>query len=401
MATNKAAITKFNNKIDALVNETGFNYEMELPDYEQLVGDNRLYASWYEPGTRLARVEGENAILVYEVSGGLTAVLKDKSGSSVKEFAGFIEPYTGDNISIENDKDLDALKAGKHESGYSLEIKEDNSVVAYIEDMAIEPMKFEDLSIARCILNKDLAVGLMARASEENEDLELPDTFEVDDKDRLPDKKINDALDAALEAIEGNAGFVAPETPSEPEEKASEPEKGDIPSFEEFAETEEGKAEIEAIKEEEEKVKKSSKTVKKTVKTKKTADSEALERYDLLPLDLIGEFVERFDEQGDEKTFFAAIEDFKKGKGSLLDAALMFAREHYVDAVDAVTALAIYAEEDAEKNGEDAWKGGDVKDCINTAIKGYLADSRGDAKEGFEAKALWGLVTGAWMAENA
>lgn len=376
MAKN-AAVTKFNTKIETLEKETGFKYKIEVPDFEKIIEENRLFADWFEPGTVLARVEGESATLVYEIDGPISARLNNKQGAAVAEFIGFLEPYKDDDVALENDKDLEALLGKKHASGFSLDAESRNSVFVYVEDSAIDPIVIEDSSVARCILNKELAVGLMERALEEGAAGETSDSsddtsdfaggFEVDDKDRLPDKKINDALDAALEALEGNDGFDLPDRPSAPEEDDTPPMiPDDIPEYSEYMKEKE-KAEKEAEKAEKKQTKKAAKTTEKPAKSAKTGDSEGdIPRYDLLPLGIIGAFIERYDVVPYDLDFFASIEAYKSGEGSLLDAAIAFTKSYCDGYVEAIDALAERAEEVAD------YAECDVTTCINKSIRSYL-----------------------------
>ena len=412
------AVQKFNEKLEALEKDTGLTFEL-LPELiADHVDTNRLYAGWFAPNTVLATATDGKDTIKYEVIGGVDATLLSPSGDSVHTFLGKFAPFENDDITIANDKDIDALTDGKHESGYTLLINANNKVRVSAEGIdAIEPAMPTDLSVARNLLNAEIA-----------RELKKAIFNYVKPEDRLTEqKKINDRLDALAEAASEleDAGFEdMPDRQLDPDDEEDKPFETDIP---EYSETEEGKAFLEKhmeeidkgdeeaslpepTKKEEKKTSKKAPSKTKQTKAKKTAasktkkdealvsDEESIPRYDLLPLDFISTFINEFSQNYKEVGFLSMIELYKSEDCSLLDAAVMYAKANYADAAEAVTALAREFEADAEANGEDAWKEKDALRYINEAIQDHLFGSDNEEKAG---STLRRLVCAAWVDANA
>lgn len=414
MAEGKA-VQKFKEKLEALEKDTRLTFEL-LPELiADHVDTNRLYAGWFAPGTILGVATNGKSSINYETVGGVDATLLSPTGASVHTFLGKFNVFENEEIKISDDNDIKALADGTHASGYTLSFNNDNRVKVSVEKLDIDPIIAEDPSVARVILNGDIAKELKASIDEL-----------IDPKDRLPDADINARLDALADAAEELGGFEdMPDPPSEPEEDDSEgfPISEDIPHY---SETEEGKKAASKLEEEMEEdedeealpepvEKEVKKTEKKTAKKaaakepKKTAkkakdkespapaDEEAVGRFDLLPLDIIGKIVsEEFDTTG-EKDVLGYIEDYKKSKDeeALIKAAMYLIDGYFASPTDFVMALAVMIEKEAEEYGEDFWKEKGATRCINEAIKDWLMYLKEGNEDNKLMRAVWSLICAA------
>lgn len=409
MAESKA-VQKFKEKLETLEKDTALGFDI-IPDLEEHIKANRLYTGWFAPGTVLATAKDEKGnVIKYEVEGDLDATLLSPSGDTVHTFSGKFTIYETGDILIANDKDIDALKDGTHESGHTLLINTNNKVKVSVEGNSdISPVTPEDLSVARNILNVDLA----------NELKEAIFNY-VKPEDKLPDKKINDRLDALADAatkLDELAFDELPERPLTPEEAEDEritPFEVDIPVVPDEEDEEIEDLPEPAKKEEKKTAKKASSSKTKQTKAKKSSasktkkdeakeaiasDEEDVPRFDLLPLDIVKAFIDKFDEDCEDVDFLYMIERYKAEECSLLEAAVMYAKANYESAADAVTTLAKEFEADAEANGEDAWKEKDALRYINEAIQDHLFS--GSDEEDRKNATLRRLVCAAWIDTNA
>ena len=400
-AMSEAAIKIFKEKLGALEKETDCRIEIVHPDFFKSVEANRLFADWFEPGTVLARAIKGDIVVTYDIVGSLDAVLVDSKGDTVRKFKGKFEPYNKALILIDDDRNLSTLNDGTDPSGCVLRFAENNHLRISVNNLPVEPIIAPDPSVARGILNREYLNQLIAEGEDANMrsmgrlDAEARARFDehvegklYDPDDVLPEKPISDQdIAPSADMIPGDI----PEYEEYMEEMAKGKEKTDSEAALELAmqavENEKLEAEVskpakktakkKAAKETKE-MKKDSKAEKKEQELKekeapKNAVTEPV-RYDLLPLDVVGEFIEAFDTQTTELGFLASIEAYKKGEMSLLDTAVVFARANYSDAIEAVTVLA----EAFEKNEKSE---GDKVRLLNLAIGEYLKSLRAKDKE--------------------
>ena len=441
----EAAIKKFKEKLGALEKETGCSIEIVYPKFFEAVEANRLFADWFEPDTVIARAVKGDAVITYDIVGELDAQLVNSSGDIVRTFSGKFTPYNKALILIDDDRNLSTLNDGTDPSGCVLRFAGNNHLRISSSNESVEPIIAPEPSVARGILNRGFLEELFTATEDAN----------FRDAGRLPIAESRARFD---ERIEGKVYSLDDEIPDKPisDEGLNDSDvisfmPRDIPEYEEYME-EKGKEKTDAeaalelakqaiedeAKEAQEKpAKKTAK--KKTAKEKESAkaakqekakpekkevpakaepvkeepvkeepakaepvNEEAPEivRFDLLPLDLVGEFIEMFDKEADDIGFLALIEAYKKGQVSLLSAAVTYAKANYGDAIDAVTVLAKAFEADAAANGEGAWAEGDVIVYLNSAIKEYLMSLRGQNNGKAAENILGNLFRGAWVSEN-
>lgn len=371
------AIAKFGEKLEKLEKKTGCMFEIAYPKFSESVETNRLYADWYEPGTVIARAVKGNTVIVYDIAGELDAHLIDPDGQITDTFSGQFRAVTGGPVTITSDKDLAALNDGTDPSGYRLMFGGNNILRVSLNTGYSEPLYANDPSVARGLLNEEL----------------LNAAFEM--------AKEKEAEEALLPEALREAG-----KPKQAPEPASH-EESDVKPFEAVQED----ALKEDVPEPEKPAKKQKKTAKETKKAVKSdnADAEGEARFDLMPLDLVGTFLQEMKNASD-RDFLKDIEAFKLGERSLLDAAMSFAKGIYsftattgadCGATDAIMDLAVQFGKDAEANGEDAWKSRDVKHYINEAVREYLVYLRdGGGVSSAVHRILFALFCGAWVAEH-
>lgn len=393
---------KFYEKLENLQAETGYEYEIkDKEEFDKHIEDNTLFAGWFKPGTVLAIVETEAGILNFRVSGPLEARLVNSDGETVHTFNGVYDHFEDDDVLVHDDKDIEALIAGNHPSGYHLLINEENKVEVIIGAENIEPVYASDPSVARCILDKKYVEELI-KASE----------FE------------SEARREALEAVATELGFEElPDPPSPPDEE-EKPVESDIPEYENYIKEhpEEAEENTEAdacslpdpIKEEKKTKKAPAKAKTKKANASKakqggaseenTSDEESVGRFDLLPLDIISRILAGEIDATGSKDMLTYIEDYKNtgNEEALISAAMYIAGGYFPSSADFVMALAILVEKEAEEYGEDAWKEKDAVRCINEAIKNWLLSIRDKDLEtkGILLKSAWCLICAAWIAKN-
>lgn len=409
---NKAdKIEKFYEKLKALSKETGYEYEIRDKEaFDQHIKDNTLFAGWFEPGTILSIVDTGSGIINFKVVGPLEATLHDADGKTVTTFNWTFTHFEDDNILIADDKDIDALMEGNHPSGYSLVIKENNKVEVIIGDENVGPILAGDPSVARCILNRKFADELVKASTIENtireealkdaveriEFEEVPDRPSEPDDEDMPDLPISmPSYEEYMEAEKANEEAKGSEDKGEEdaENPASEPKK------------EEGGKTAKKSPKKASKAEKEASSGKKKASPKKNAEKspieEAIGRFDLLPLDIIGRLLAGGITPAEDGNLLGCIEEFKKtGDGEvLLSAAQTIACDLYDCGESFVMDLAVLVEKEAEEYGEDAWKEDDAIRCINKAVRHILMHSKdGDDEE--LLKASWTLICAAKQAED-
>lgn len=395
MSEKGAAIAKFRSKMESLEKETGASFEIIYPGFEEALEKNRLYADWFVPGTVIARAKKGDIEITYDIEGELDAVIDSVLGEPVCSFEGKFKPVNIKDalLVIDSDSDLAAIKEHRHASGCTIRYGDNNKLRIKVNNEDVGEIIAADPSVARGILNKDFVTELLSAAGEASvsspEDAsgvyelgsELPDTFldeesvhedaplrtDIPEYDEYMAEKDVNVADAALEKAEETIEKDA--LSKKPENAASKKaEKG------------------------------AKKPAKKAASKKKTvtgaSDEDSPCRYDLLPLDVIGDFLDKF-EDAKEGDFFKDIEAYKKKGEGLLAAAVSFAKGYFADGPEAVMRLAGIAAEIAEKNGEDALMDKDVKAYINSAVKFYLLFLKeGCGENDYIARVLWELVCG-------
>lgn len=408
MATRSDA---FSEKVKAIQKETGYTYSILAKDFDAHLAKNTLFAGWFDPGTCIATIDTPAGQVKLTVEGPLDAVLLDSEGQAIHQFDGKFEPFKIENIpegglgeiNIESDIDIEALADEKHASGCRLIFARDNVVVASIDNPDVSPITIKEPSVARCITKNVEVVQELVRAS------------------GLDKTSREEALAEAQEQILEDQ--IDPPNPPEPDEAGTgDIVPSDIPHYfdteegkkalaeleddeeDETEETEESDVFPEPVKEEVKRAekkttKKASKETKKTTKAKaktKDADEEAVGRFDLLPLDIVGRIVSGDIDNGDDREFLSIIEDYKKTKDeeALLVAAMHLA-EYYGSPTDFVTALAVLVEKEAEEHGEDAWKEKDTVRCLNEAIRNYLIFLKAGNEDDILIEAAWSLICAA------
>lgn len=368
------AIAKFSEKLDKLEKKLGCAFEIAYPKFSEAVEANRLFADWFEPGTVIARAVKGNTIVTYDIAGELDAQLIDPDGQVTKTFSGRFRPIKEDIVTINNDKDLSALYDGTDPSGCRLMFAGGNKLRISVHSEYVEPIFAEDPSIARGILNEEFLRILFGEAE-----------MAAADAEALLPAALRDAGAANEEDAEEDAPLLAPEA--------------DMPEEEEQAGSDESSDEKPAspVK----KTKKAAKEPKRSAKKNEPAEEEEpVGRFDLMPLDLVGEFLMEM-ESAPDIDFLKDIEAFKNGRRTLLEVAMSYAKGYYAEATDAVMDLAVTFEKDAAANGEDAWKDKDARHFINVAIRSYLEYLKeGVGIDDHIRKVLYALFCGAWVSEH-
>ena len=409
-------VAAFDKRIEELEKEVGCKFEISYPKFKNSLEENRLYADWFEPGTILANAAKGNVVITYSITGDLDARLDSATGDPLHTFSGKFRPISENGVSIENDKDLQALSAGNHPSGCKLLFRSNNKLMISVNDKNVGPIIADVPSVAKGILNKEHLVELLNAAGGTDEEAPAADKDDVAPV-RIDDIGVTYELGSDLPDItqikpieRPNASLIADDIPEYDEYIAKKKE-------EEKAALEKAKEAIdESLKEKAEKptkkpakktaakeVKKETKKEKKTSSEKKTAATsndvpEA--RFDLLPLDLIGILLAEFGSEAYDPDFFTEIEDYKKGERTLLDASISYAKANYSDGPEAVMALAEAFAKDAGINGEDAWKEGDTRTYLNAAIRDHLLHTRDKEATDLVAAVLGNLICAAWLEDN-
>ena len=381
MAAN--AVTSFRKTLDDTARETGYNYQILHPNFNAVLGEKKINACWFEPGTIVASIEAEGQVIIIEVAGDLRADVFDEEGGLIRTFEGRLEAIDDEESGFRliSDSDLTALVGKSGLNGYHMEMYEKNVVRAYLEKHPDIYVDAQHPSVARGVVNKALVAQLLGLLKEAEEAEE-----EYDDADDVPADEPSEDVFAEIEDAdeEGDAEDEGEYDDAE-EAPAVEPLKEELPPAEEEPEVKKP-------------AKKQAKSQKKAEPAEEKPKAECSGRYDLLPLDIAGELLDGIEEaDDDDDSFFEDIEDFKEGDGSLIDAAISFGKAYFTDGVSAVMKLAAIAEADAEENGEDAWKEKDVRYFINEAVRHYLLYLRDGDEEGHTAYTLWNLVCGEWV----
>lgn len=391
MSEKGAAIAKFKSKLEILEGETGCAFDIVYPKFEEALENNRLFADWFDPGTVIARATNGSTVITYDIVGDLEARIDTADHEPVRSFDGRFKPVNdpATGLIIENDTDIKALKEKRHASGCLMTCDDNNKLRISVNNEDVGEIVAADPSVARGILNKEFVTELLKAAEREDDEepgihklgSELPDTYldpEVAAMDKpfrtdIPEydeyaadqeeRATSEALERAKEAVEADS---LPDMPAKKEPKKAEKE-----------------------------AKKPAKKEKKSSAKKKAPEEEPAGRFDLLPLDVIADFLTRFDE-AKEGDFLRDIEAYKKKGEGLLDAAVSFAKGYFKDGPDAVMKLAVIAEEEASENGEDSLMEGDVTACINSAVKDYLLFlQKGCDEKDYFSHVLWALICGA------
>lgn len=395
MARSQKYVKAFQEKLSALEKSSGLKYEILYEDLDSNLMENRLSPCWFSPGDVLASAKSDDHTVVFEVTGGLRADLCDPDGEIAYSFDDCINALedNGDGFCLLDDNDLNALVSRNHPSGYILKIHKGNTVSAYVQDSSIQAEEANRLSVAKAILDQSVAVGLMDKAAKADaERIELPpeEFFPANEKTEKEETSARSkALAKSAEMLDEMAEpgvsakevkNVAPAEPKKVEKKEAKAKKAETPEKKEIKKT-----------------KPASEKSEPTVAADK-AEPSVSERFDLLPLDFVSDFISAFD-NAKESDFFKDIEAFKGGNGSLLDAAVSFAKAHYPEgAVDAVMVLAAAFSEDAAANGEDAWKSRDARSYISDAVKSYLLFLKeGCDKHDHILDVLFALFCGSWV----
>ena len=360
----ESAVTSFKSTLDSLAEETGYNYQLLHPDFKKVLSNKRINACWFAPGTIMASIEAEGNVIIIEVAGQLRADIFDPDGGLAKSFQGSLEVIQEESgLRLISDSDLNALVSESGYNGYHMEVYSRNVVRAYLEKYPDIFVDAQHPSVARAIVNKGLIEELLSMVPSEAGETAGNSIVDPVDIGELPD--VADVLPEVFEET----------LPAE--EPAQEQPK------------------------EKKKTKKTAKaSSKKEAKDEEKSDVPRRGRYDLLPLDLIGLFIEEFDAADADINFFDVLEACKTSQGNLLDAALSLAKGYFTDSVAAVMEFAVIAEKDAEENGEDTWKACDVRYFINEAVRYYLLYLREGNASGYISKAVWSLVCGAWVART-
>ena len=122
-------------------------------------------------------------------------------------------------------------------------------------------------------------------------------------------------------------------------------------------------------------------------------------RCDLLPLDIVAEFMTTKTDKG-VLELFAEFQDSGDYK-CLVNAAAKFADEYFADRETAVLEYAIQLENGAIKYGPRNWQKGIPLDrYVDSGIRHYMKYLRGDNDERHDRAALWNMLCGAWTRKN-
>lgn len=125
-------------------------------------------------------------------------------------------------------------------------------------------------------------------------------------------------------------------------------------------------------------------------------------RCDLMPLDVLNEYLSRFEFWCD--SFLECIQKFI----STADVSWLFCAMGYVipskerhntekDAINAFLDLSLHFRDGAKKYGERNWeKGIPLHSYIDSAVRHYLKWRRGDTDEPHQRAALWNIVCAIW-----
>ena len=122
-------------------------------------------------------------------------------------------------------------------------------------------------------------------------------------------------------------------------------------------------------------------------------------RCDLMPLDIVSEFMV----MKPEKDYLSYIADFQETENyeNLIGAAASFADKYFTDRETAVLEYAIQLENGAIKYGPRNWQKGIPLDrYIDSGIRHYMKHLRGDDDERHDRAALWNMLCGAWTRKH-
>ncbi len=341
----ESAVTSFKKTLEETTKETGYNYQVLHPNFTSVLSNGRIYAHWFEPGTVIASVEADGNVIIFDISGDLKADIFDPEGALTKTFEKTLtEIPPVDGLKLVSDKDVNALLSEGGLNGYKMDLYEGNVVRVYLEAHPEVFVYAKHPSVARAIVNVELVEELLSRVPEESEE-----------------EQVQEETDAFALAHS---------------------EEAEVMEDAEFAEEE-------SVSEEKKPAKKTAK--KKSAKKASEAPMSVEARYDLLPLDVIGSFLDKFGVMS-QVSFFSAIEGYKKGSSRLLDAAVAIAQDVYADGPEAVMKLACIAAGKTEAAG-DAPR--DSLYYINDAVNEYLLHLRsGDDETDHIANILWDMICG-------
>jgi hypothetical protein len=125
-------------------------------------------------------------------------------------------------------------------------------------------------------------------------------------------------------------------------------------------------------------------------------------RCDLLPLDVVAEYLDSATNSG-YNTILARIDKFvKTGKiHYLYDALVIFTEQHWEDDHTMILEVAKHFEEGAKKYGENNWQKGIPVHCyIDSAVRHYLKFLRGDKDEPHDRAFCWNIMCAIWTCKH-
>ena len=333
-------VESFKEKIKKIEADTGYKYKIHYKGYEDALLTNRLLVYWHKPGTVLCDISRDGKTISFEIGGSLKAELINTQGESLANYKDCITP----SDDVNNDTDLEAALSMSEE--ICIEAEELTNILVRVNGEEIEVL---DKSIARAIFDTSF---------------------------------INDLLDKADKPVKEKKTKAEEKTTKEKAEEVKKTEKAE---------------EVKEVKKE------TSKTAIKDSGNRTEFESGAVRdiqegkgRCDLLPLDIVGKFMDvsikegnildeisRFQENGDE-TY-------------LLNAAKLFAQAEFDSTETAILEYAKHMEEGCNKYGERNWqKGIPLERYVDSGIRHYLKHKRGDSDEPHDRAFIWNMLCGAW-----
>lgn len=118
-------------------------------------------------------------------------------------------------------------------------------------------------------------------------------------------------------------------------------------------------------------------------------------RCDLLPLDVVGEFL-----GGNTEKIFRELADFQH-TGSVSTLFVVLALIESIDPFSMMLEVAIHFEQGCQKYGENNWQKGIPTHCyIDSAVRHYLKWLRGDKDEPHERAFVWNIMCCIWTCIN-
>jgi hypothetical protein len=130
--------------------------------------------------------------------------------------------------------------------------------------------------------------------------------------------------------------------------------------------------------------------------------SEGKGRMDLLPLDMVAEFID-YDRQAieSETDVIMAVNDFINSGNydHLIRAAAIFSDMYFEERMTAVIEYSKHMEEGQKKYGPNNWcKGIPLERYVDSALRHFMKVLRGDVDERHDRAVIWNLLCGAWTA---